>query len=201
MLAYTRDDDAGSLLTGLLHHNFAHNTRVVVIQMADGLVGKKKIERLYESSQHSHALLLSERHQTNLGIQLISDTQTFEPPLYFFDRLPSCQMVLYQHVLQGSELWEQPQFLKKMTDMPTPQFHPAGHTKLFDRKSIKEHATREIIAIAQYIATKSTLTFATVGFNKIEMALLKQSLSVPDVALHGVDALSENLRHHGTKFN
>ena len=39
MLADARHNDARALFVSLFHHDFAHDTRVVIVQMRDGFVG------------------------------------------------------------------------------------------------------------------------------------------------------------------
>ena len=54
-------DYTGSLCLCLGNDKFAHDAAVVIIQVADRLIQKKKIEWLAECSDKGDTLLLSER--------------------------------------------------------------------------------------------------------------------------------------------
>ena len=74
MLAYARYDNSGSLPFGFRHHDISHNGRIGVVKVADRFIGQLKVEGLYQSAYHGHALLLSKTHTSNFGIKFVGDT-------------------------------------------------------------------------------------------------------------------------------
>ena len=46
VLTYTGNDDTSPLLLGFRHHDFRHDTGVVVVEVTDRLIGKDEVERL-----------------------------------------------------------------------------------------------------------------------------------------------------------
>ena len=111
VLAYTGNDDTSPLLLGFRHHDFRHDTGVVVVEVTDRFIGKDEVERLTERSHHRHTLLLSERHSSNLCIHLVGDTEHIKPFQDLFTALESGNLVLDFYILQSGKLREETMML------------------------------------------------------------------------------------------
>lgn len=192
VFAYTRDDDTGTLGLGLLHHDVAHDARIVVVQMTDGFVGKDKVERLAEGAYHGHALLLAEGHTVYLGIYLIGYAQHFKPLQYLISALETRKAVLYLYVLHGGKLREKAQLLEEVGYVAHTHPYPVGTLVEHGVFCIEHHLATIVVAIPYYITAECTLALAALGLNKIEMAFAESYLLPPHFR-HKVSAAVKDL--------
>ena len=200
MLTDTGHDDASPLLLRLLHHDFAHDAGIVVVEVTDRLISKNEIERLTEGTHHRYTLLLTERHLPYLGIHLIGDTKHIKPLQDLLAALETGNLVLDLYILHRCKLWEETEFLKEMTDMTLSHLNPIGNLIIGGNIIIKHHASAVVVTIAEHIAAESTLSAATLCLDKIKMPFLEGDILLPYLRIQ-VIALGEDLWENGMKLN
>ena len=200
VLADTCYDDSRPLLLGFRHHDFSHDTGVVVVEVTDRLIGKDEVERLTECSHHRHTLLLSERHSSNLGIHLVGDTEHIKPFQDLFTAFESGNLVLDFYVLQSGKLRKETKFLKEVADMTLSHFHPILNLIISGNILVEHHASAVVVTIAEHIAAESTLSAATLCLDKIKMPFLEGDILLPYLRIQ-IIALGEDLWENGMKLN
>ena len=122
--------------------------------MAYRFVSQQEIERLHQSPDHGHPLLLAETHAAYRSMQLVADAQRVEPSFYLFFLLESRQVVFNRHVLVSCQLGKQTEFLKQMTQRTFPQLHPILHLIIADVLPIKADDTLIVVTITDDITAK-----------------------------------------------
>ena len=127
MFADARHDDTGSLSLCFSHHDVCHYRRVAVVEMTYRFVGEDEVKRLHQCPDHSHALLLSERHVAHFAVELVGDAEAVEPLFYLLFLLEAGQLVLYLHVLPCRKFGEEAQFLEQTGYVTLAHFHPVLH--------------------------------------------------------------------------
>ena len=200
VLTDTGYDDASPLLLRLLHHDFAHDAGVVVVEVTDRLICKNEIERLAEGTHHRYALLLTERHLPYLGIHLVGDTKHIKPLQNLLAALETGNLVLDLYILHRRKLWKETEFLKEMTDMTLSHLYPIGNLIIGGNIIIKHHASAVVVTIAEHVAAESTLSATTLSLYQIEMTFLEGNILLPYLRMQ-VFTLGENLRKNGMKLN
>lgn len=192
VLAYTRHDDTCPLGFGFLHHDAAHDARIVVVEMTDGLVGKDEVEWLTERTYHGHTLLLTERHATYLGIYLVCDAQHVKPLQYLFAALEARKAVLYLYILHCRQFGEKAKFLEEMGYVAHAHLYPVGTLVELGVFSIEHYLAAIVMAIPYYVTAECTLALAAFCLYKIEMAFVENGLLLPHFR-HEVGTTFENL--------
>ena len=200
VLADTGNDDSRPLLLGFRHHDFRHDTGVVVVEVTYRFISKDEVERLTECSHHRHTLLLSERHSSNLGIHLVGDTEHIKPFQDLLTALESGNLVLDFYILQSGKLREETKFLKEVADMALSYLHPILYLIISGNILVEHHASAVVVTIAEHIAAESTLSAATLCLDKIKMPFLEGDILLPYLRIQ-VIALGEDLWENGMKLN
>ena len=200
MLTDTGHDDASPLLLRLLHHDFAHDAGVVIIEVTDWFIGEYEVERLTEGAHHGYALLLSERHSAYLSIHLVGNAEHIKPLENLLTGLEARKLILDFHVLHRRKLREETEFLKEMTDMTLSHLYPIGNLIIGGNIIIKHHASAVVVTIAEHVAAESTLSATTLSLYQIEMTFLEGNILLPYLRIQVV-ALGKNLWENGMKLN
>ena len=196
----TGHDDASPLLLRLLHHDFAHDAGVVVVEVTDRLICKNEIERLAEGTHHRYTLLLTERHLPYLGIHLVGDTKHIKPLQDLLATLETGNLVLDLYILHRRKFREETEFLKEMADVTLAHLYPVFHLIVGGNIIVEHHASAVVVTIAEHIAAESTLSAATLCLDKIKMTFLEGNILLPYLRIKVV-ALGEDLRENGMKLN
>lgn len=200
VLTDTGYDDASPLLLRLLHHDFAHDAGVVVVEVTDRLICKNEIERLAEGTHHRYTLLLTERHLPYLGIHLVGDTKHIKPLQDLLAALETGNLVLDLYILHRRKFREETEFLKEMADMTLSHLYPIGNLIIGGNIIIKHHTSAVVVTIAEHVAAESTLSATTLSLYQIEMTFLEGNILLPYLRMQ-VFTLGENLRENGMKLN
>ena len=152
MLADARGDDACTLLPCLFHHDFSHDGRVGIVEVTDRLIHKQEIERLAQSTNQRHTLLLTKGDASHLGIELIADAQHLKPSQDLLLRLMSCQLVLDVHILPRRQFGEHPEFLPQQGKVVLTDVRPASHRILAYVFTIEENLSLIVMSVAIDVA-------------------------------------------------
>ena len=154
MLTDTGDYHTCPLASGFIHHDFSHDGRIHVVEMADRFIEKKEIKRLNQGTNHGNTLLLPETHQADFDMELIGNAKALKPFRNLGFRLAMGQIVLDFDILKGREFREQPKFLKQMTHMLLAYFSPIVDSQGPGVGLIEENVSLKVMTIAQNVATQ-----------------------------------------------
>ena len=194
MLSDACDDDCCALTVGFLSDELPHQFAVAVVEMAHGFVGQEEIEWLRQRTNHRHALLLSERHHTDLLVAFLTDFQAVKPLVDLRVGGEIRQSVLDLHVFPRGEFGKEPKFLKQAADVPLAQLRPVLWREIGRFSVVEEQFAREIVAIADEIAAKRAFSHTAVGLDKVFFAFFKRQILSPNLRLQ-IGMGGEHLRN------
>lgn len=194
MLSDACDDDGSTLSGGFLGDELGHQFAVAVVEMAHGLVGQKEVEGLRQRTNQGDALLLSERHHTDLLAAFLADFQAIKPLVDLVVGGEIRQSVLDLHVFQRREFGEEAKFLKQTADVLLAQLRPVLRREIGRFSVVEKQFAREIVAIADEIAAKRAFSHTAVGLDEVFFAFFERQVLSPDLRLQ-IGMGGEHLRN------